>query len=116
MKTILIGLAGGIGAVVLDFLARWIYYTIKSFKDPDVIEASKLGMTITRYYIYKKMWDEIQNIYHEEGINSETDRKIDKIIMQAPNLNEWRRFGKYQEEKSRMKMFDDLHKIQNDEN
>lgn len=94
------------------------YYMIKSLKDPDVIEATKIGLTIKRYYIYKKIWDEILQIYREDGINDKTNFKIDKLIAQVPNINEWRKFSNYQEEKYRKdsmeNLFQDLKKSQND--
>lgn len=64
--------------------------------DPDIKEASILNINIKHYKIYKKIFDE-QVECHEKGIMP-PDR-----MNEIPNMNEWRRYGEYQMEKSHIK-------------
>lgn len=93
--------ATGLSALLVYVLLSITTNIVKSLKAPEVQEASELRMTITRYKKYKQMWNEIQTIYSEEGINSKTERKVYDIIKQAPDMNEWRRFGDYQEKEGK---------------
>lgn len=84
----------GIIAVVVFILFWWMVETSKAAKDPDVIEASELGIPIWRYRKYKEAWDKIQLIYKTYGTQSEMSFKMaDEIISTLPNMNEWRRFS-----------------------
>ena len=100
----------GIIAVVVFVVILWLRETAKAAKDPDVIEASELGIPIWRYRKYQEAWDKIQDIYEKYGINTPTSSKMaSEIISKLPNLNEWRRYGDKQLKKS-MKSFSDLQK------
>ena len=84
-----------VGIVALYF----IYNFIKNLSDPDVKEASDLRMSINHYRIYKEIFEE-QMEYHRKGIMP-PDRSN-----KTPNMNEWRRYGEYQELKSRKRIED----------
>lgn len=91
---------GGVIGVMVGLIYLWVKGFIKALKDPDVHEASKLRMSVSHYKRYKEMSEQIQCIYREEGVNYKSDEKVNDIIMQAPNMNEWRRFSEYDWEKS----------------
>ena len=83
-----------VGALIF---AYWLYCFIKATKDPEVIEASDLRMTITRYRKYKEAKNRIQEIYRTHGVNSpQANEYVDRIISELPNMNEWRKFMDYQ--------------------
>lgn len=107
MKSIL----GGILAILAGGIIWWIIETIKAIKDPDVQAASNLRMSISRYRLYKRLWDEYQEYMKVHGINSkESEEKFKEIFKQVPNPNEWRRFGQYMEEKQMKEMMDEFQK------
>lgn len=107
MKSIL----GGIIAIFAGGIIWWIIETIKAIKDPDVQAASNLRMSISRYRLYKRLWDEYQEYMKVHGINSkESEEKFKEIFKQVPNPNEWRRFGQYMEEKQRKEMMEKFQK------
>jgi len=84
--------------------------TLKALKDPDVITASNLGMSILHYNKYKKIQAQLEELYNR-GV-TEGD-EINKLMKQIPNMNEWRRFNEYhyQLEKDRWKqMLEDINK------
>jgi hypothetical protein len=84
-------------AVVVFILYWWMVETSKAAKDPDVVEASELGIPIWRYRKYKEAWDKIQAIYKAYGTQSEMSFKMaDEIIENLPNMNEWRSFSSKQ--------------------
>ena len=70
-----------------------------------------------RYYKYKKASEEIGQIYKELGTESKTAHlKVDAIIKNLPNMNEWRRYSEFQFQKTAAnmrKMVEDLHKYDN---
>lgn len=83
-----------VGAFILIY---WLYSFIKATKDPEVLEASDLRITITRYRKYKEANKKIQEIYRTHGTNSDhANKEVDRIISGLPNMNEWRRFMDYQ--------------------
>lgn len=97
-------------AVVVFITILWLKEASKAAKDPDVIEASELGIPIWRYRKYQEAWDKIQAIYKAYGTDSQMSIKmVNEIINKLPNLNEWRRYGDKQLKKS-MKSFSDLQK------
>lgn len=99
----------GIIAVVVFVVILWLRETLKAAKDPDVIEASELGIPIWRYRKYQEAWDKIQDIYEKYGINTPTSSKMaSEIISKLPNLNEWRRYG----DKQCSKSFKTFHEFQ----
>lgn len=102
MKTILIG---GILLILLAVI-MFIKQYIKALKDPDVIEANKLGMLITHYRKYKKADEEIQALYKKYGTdNSQVNKEVLKIIDSLPNKNEWRRYEDYKFQQSLDNMY-----------
>ena len=87
----------GFAFVGAFIFAYWLYCFIKATKDPEVLEASDLRMTITRYRKYKEANNRIQEIYRTHGTNSaQANKEVDLIISGLPNMNEWRRFMDYQ--------------------
>ena len=75
----------------------WAKETKKAVQDPDVKEASELGILIFRYRKYQEAWDRIQAIYNAYGTdNPKAIKMANEIIEKLPNLNEWRRFSEKQ--------------------
>jgi pimeloyl-CoA synthetase len=74
----------------------FVWNFIKSLKDPDVLEASKLHIDIRHYKKYKEIENEIQQLYKENGLGEDSEKKAFEILKKAPNLNEWRRYSDYQ--------------------
>lgn len=104
-------LFGGVIAVVSGAIVWWIVGTIKSTKDPDVQAASNLRMSVSRFRLYKRLWDEYQEYTKEHGIHSqESEEKFKEIFQQVPNPNEWRRFGQYMEDLQHKKMMEEINK------
>lgn len=100
--------------VVVLLLIVWIWGAVKAAKDPDVKEASYLRMTVKRYKIYKELWGEIQSVYKQNGTTSEDSyNKVTEILKKVPNMNEWRAFGKRQEELSKKEFQDMLNDLKN---
>lgn len=98
MEFVLYGILGFVCVLIL----LWIINTIKAMKDPDVIEASRLRMTIDKYKYYKSISQEIQNIYSIYGINSDISyKKVNDIIKNIKNKNEWHIFMNREIEKGR---------------
>lgn len=107
MNTIL----GGIIAIVAGAIIWWLIGTIKAMKDPDVQAASNLKMSITRFHLYQRLWNEYQDYMKVHGIHSrDSEEKFKEIFKQIPNPNEWRRFGQYMEQKGREKMMNEIYK------
>lgn len=86
----------GVGAVVVGFLFLWLYLTVKAMKDPDVQAASSLHMSIKRYYLYKKIYDEYDEFMKVHGpASAASEKKFAELFKQIPNPNEWRRYQEY---------------------
>lgn len=95
---IIIGLVGLAGYFVV-FL---IYEIIKATKDPDVIAASDLRMTVRRYKKYREWYDEHQRLMEQYGIESkEAEKYFVSFFKKIKNPNEWRRYQAYRFKKSR---------------
>ncbi len=110
-KTILVYLFSALFAVTIYFVIYWIQESIKAAKDPDVQAASNLRMSITRFRLYQRLWDEYQEYMKVHGINSrESEEKFKEIFKQIPNTNEWSRFGQYMEKKQREEMLNEIDK------
>lgn len=82
----------------------FIRWYLKALKDPDVIEASNLHMSVSRYRLYKDIYDEQVQCF-KVGKNP-PEREI-------PNMNEWRKYGEYMQKKSHDKMRDSIDKLKN---
>ena len=101
----------GLFAVIIYFLFFWIQESIKSSKDPDVQAASNLKIGINHYRLYKRLWDEYQEVLKIHGIHSsKTEEKFKELFKQIPNPDEWRRFSQYMEEKQRKEMMTEIYK------
>ncbi len=109
-KTILVYLFSALFAVIIYFVIYWIQESIKSTKDPDMQAASNLKMSITRFRLYQRLWNEHQEYMKVHGINSrESEEKFKEIFKQIPNQNEWKRFGQYMEKKQREEMLNEIY-------
>jgi len=83
----------GLGAVVLGFVAMWIYHSIKAVKDPDVQASADLRIDIRKYRKYKYWYDEHQRLTREYGIESkEANDYFKSFFKEIKNPNEWRRY------------------------
>lgn len=90
----LLGIFAGIFTVLAYFLLYAIGYSIKAIKDPDVQAASSLGMSITRFHHYQRLFDEWQECMDKNGIDSSaSQKKFEEIFKQVKNPNEWRRYS-----------------------
>ena len=104
----------GIIAVVIFIIIMWAKESKKAAEDPDVKEATELGIVIWRYRKYQEAWDKIQAIYRAYGVDNQLSNKmVNEIIEKLPNLNEWRRFSQRQSQKS-FKSFQDIQKEYDD--
>lgn len=92
----------GFIAVVVVIVFLWAKEAKKAAQDPNVIEASELGIPILRYRKYQEAWDKIQKIYEAYGIDSQKSyNMVNEIISKLPNMNEWRRYGDKQLSKTK---------------
>lgn len=93
------------------FLLFFMYHSIKAAKDPNVKAASNLRMTINRFNLYTRLYDEHQDCLLKYGVESqEAQLKGVEILKQVPNMNEWRRYCDYRSrmmQEERQKMFKD---------
>lgn len=104
----------GIIAVVIFIIIMWVKESKKAAEDPDVKEASELGIVIWRYRKYQDAWDKIQAIYRTYGVDNQLSNKmVNEIIEKLPNLNEWRRFSQRQSQKS-FRSFQEIQKEYDD--
>jgi len=114
---LLLNIGKFVWAIVVGIVGIMFYNFHKHKEDPDVMEASLLGIPMWRYYKYKKASEEISQIYKELGTESKTAHlKVDAIIKNLPNMNEWRRYSEFQFQKTASnmrKMVEDLHKYDN---
>ena len=114
---LLLNIGKFVWAIVVGIVGIMFYNFLKHKEDPDVMEASSLGIPMWRYYKYKKASEEIGQIYKELGTESKTAYlKVDAIIKNLPNMNEWRRYSEFQFQKTAAnmrKMVEDLHKYDN---
>ncbi len=87
----------GVSSVLLAFLIIWIYYSLKALKDPDVQAASKLGMSITRFRKYERLYEEYWGVKMKYGLCSpEADAFFrTKVIPDIDNLKEWHKYEDY---------------------
>lgn len=94
---ILTGLLYGVILITIAFLIGWLWYFFKAFNDPDIIIASNLRMTINRYRLYRKLYNELQELIKKYGIDSPNIDEIYriKIFPKIKNTNEWRRYQTY---------------------
>ena len=101
----------GVFSILVYFLLALITYSIKATKDPDVQAASNLGMSITRFHLYQRIFDEYQDFLCEHDAESkEAYDKFKELFKQIPNPNEWRRYSKYREELERKRLYEELNK------
>lgn len=109
-KMVWICLFSGLFFVIINFVIYWIQESIKAVKDPDVQAASDLRMSISRFRLYKRLWDEYQEYMEVHGTNSkESNEKFKEIFKQIPNPNEWRRFGDYMVAKQQEEMMNEIY-------
>jgi len=100
--------------IVVFVVVYWIYGAIKAAKDPDVKEATHLGMSIIRYRKYKDAFGKIQGIYEKHGLSSSaSEKEVTEIISSLPNMNEWRKYSEYQSQKSTDRLKNRIDKLEN---
>lgn len=88
----------GLFAVIIYFLFFWIQESIKSSKDPDVQAASNLKIGINHYRLYKRLWDEYQEVLKIHGIHSsKTEEKFKELFKQIDRLSTTHTFNLAQE-------------------
>lgn len=93
---------GGLFTVIIYLAMWWISEAIKAGKDPDVQESSKLHMSVSNFRRYKQIWERYQEfIALRDTQPTEADDAFKDVFSQIRNLEEWRRFGEYMEEKIR---------------
>jgi len=93
----------GVFTILVYFLLGLITYSIKAARDPDVKAASSLGMSITRFYKYQRLYDEYQDFMEKHGsLSRASEEKFSEILKQINNLNEWRRYQQYRYEKYKL--------------
>lgn len=79
--------------IVSFFIVSYIMFAWEARKDPDVVLASRLGMTIGRYRQYREWYDEFQRLMLEHGTNSKIAHEyFMSFFPKIKNLNEWRRY------------------------
>ena len=93
-------------SIALALIFMWVREAFKASNDPEVIEASELRIDIRRYKKYKDMSERISKVYKEYGLNSPiAEKKVNDIIKEAPNFNEFDRYQKYRMQKDREEIF-----------
>lgn len=100
----------GFIATIIIMSFNLFIHTIKAIKDPDVIAASELGMSIRHYNKYKEIQNRLKELY-EKGITE--GGEIKTLMKQIPNMNEWYRFSEYQYQLSCEKWKHELENISN---
>lgn len=104
----------GVFTILVYCILYIIVNSIKASRDPDVRAASKLGMTVTRFHHYQRLFDEYQEFMEKHGYYSrESEEKFKEIFEQVKNPNEWRRYGKYREELQHKEMEEMINKLHN---
>ena len=90
-----------VNTVVVGCVLYWLYLCLKATKDPDVIAASDLRMSVSRYRLYRSLYDEMQNMYKKHGTSSESmeDFFRTQIFPKIKNQNEWRRYNNFRMKK-----------------
>lgn len=92
-------LFGGVFSVLMYFLIFTFTQWVKAMKDPDVLAASDLRMSVKRYRVYKRIYDEYQAFMREHGTDSPaSERKFAELFKEVKNPNEWRRYQNYRYE------------------
>ena len=92
------------------FVIGWLYQSSKSAKDPNVIEASNLGIPINRYVKYKEWSQKYKEISDRYGIDSkEAYQYMKSLNIKYPN--EWRRFNEREMQKMRDDIMSDLEEL-----
>lgn len=89
--------------VALLVFITWIVCFIKALKDPDVRTSSELRMSIFRFRLYRRLYDEYDEVLKQYGAwSNKADEYFSKIIYpQIKDMNEWRRYQDYRYAKSR---------------
>ncbi len=92
-------LFGGVFSVLMYFLIFTFTQWVKAMKDPDVLAASDLRMSVKRYRVYQRIYDEYQAFIREHGADSPASaRKFRELFKEIKNPNEWRRYQNYRYE------------------
>lgn len=86
---------------------------VKSSKDPDVINASNLKMSVIRYRMYKEWFDKHQELMDKHGTNSEEANKyFESFFDKIPNMNEWRRYQNFRMNEVHNKFRDSINSLE----
>lgn len=89
-------LFGGIFSMIMYYLMFVFTEWVKAMKDPDVLAASDLRMSVKRYRVYQRIYDEYQAFMIEHGTDSPaSERKFRELFKEVKNPNEWRRYQQY---------------------
>lgn len=84
---------GGLVFIVIVALITIITNMVKAAKDPDVQEASNLGIPVGRYRQYREWYDEHQRLMQQYGIESkEASAYFASFFRQIKYPNEWRKY------------------------
>lgn len=106
-------LFGGVFSVLMYFLMFTFTQWVKAMKDPDVLAASDLRMSVKRYRVYQRIYDEYQAYMREHGADSPaSERKFKELFKEVKNPNEWRRYQQYRFDLSRKERLKELEKYQ----
>ena len=73
-------------------LTQWV----KAMRDPDVLIASDLKMSVKRYRLYQRIYDEYHDFMVQHGTDSPlSEQKFKELFKEIKNPNEWRRYQQY---------------------
>ena len=96
-------LVSGILACIYYFVGMWLIYFIAAIKDPNVRNASKLHMNVTRFKKYECLYNCLHEHMKKYGSESkETEEYFFKqVFPKLNNLNEFRRYCAYRLQQQR---------------
>lgn len=101
----------GVFSVLIYFVMFVFTQWVKAMKDPDVLVASDLRMSVKRYRVYQRIYDEYQAFMKDHGIDSPaSERKFQELFKEVKNPNEWRRYQQYRFDLSRKERLKELEK------
>lgn len=82
-------------------VVRYILSVRKNMKDPDVIDATKLGMDVREYLYYKELAEEYEKaIYSLKTEKEQNDYFKNFVLPKIKNPNKWYKVTNYRLDKS----------------
>lgn len=102
-----------ISIIVVIAVLLFVKSVVKSSKDPDVINASNLRMSVNNYRKYKEWFDKHQELMDKYGTESkEAYEYFNSFFKRIKNVNEWRKYQNFRFEETRKERMDALNNLE----